>query len=92
VRTRNSGQLPPHIGAAVAQESVDYHNLWRRLLADAQRSGALRPGMEIGCARMLAIGALNWAAEWYRDDVHCIDVVIHTAQTMIANALLNEPC
>jgi hypothetical protein len=48
--------------------------------------------MDIGCARMLAIGALNWAAEWYRDDVHCIDVVIRTAQTMIANALLTEPC
>lgn len=88
--TRNSGQVPPEIRDAFADESDAYHALWRALIAHAKTAGVLHPGLEPGVARMLVIGALNWSAEWYRTSGTPIDIVIRTAQTLIRHSLISE--
>jgi len=84
--TRNAGHMPPHIGQELQRESEAYHALWRALLQDASDEGALRPNLDPGVSRMLVIGALNWATEWWTDDKSLPDL-ISTAQTIVRKAL-----
>ncbi|MFI7669596.1 TetR/AcrR family transcriptional regulator [Nocardia sp. NPDC049526] len=85
--TRNAGQLPPDIVASLHLESAAYHAIWRNLLERLADSGALRPGLDIGIARMLVVGALNWTAEWWSPDHDSLDNLIATAQSIVHNSL-----
>lgn len=88
--TRNSGQVPPEIRESFAGESATYHRIWRQLLTHAVSTGSLHPGLDLAAARMLVVGALNWAAEWFKASETPIDIVIRTAQTLIRHALISE--
>jgi len=85
--SRNSGQVPPEIRAELAREGAEYHALWRRLLNDAKDDGAIRADLDPAAARMLIIGALNWAPEWWNSSRGSVDVVVATAQSMIRHGL-----
>jgi AcrR family transcriptional regulator len=50
---------------AILHESAAF---WRGLLQEGVRSGAIRPGLDAGVARMILQGSLAWAVEWYRPD------------------------
>ncbi|WP_440972360.1 TetR/AcrR family transcriptional regulator [Nocardia seriolae] len=71
--TRNSGQLPADLRAPVAAESAQYHALWRELLEAGRADGSIRADLDLRTARMLVIGALNWAAEWWDGERGSID-------------------
>src|SRR2546423_4765464 len=58
---RNAGQLPEHIQTRQLAEANRYGDLWRGLISDAARAGALRADLDLRAARMLILGALNWA-------------------------------
>ncbi len=62
---RNAGQIPEHIRLRYNAESSRYGDIWRKLVTDARDQGDLRPELEPRAARMLVLGALNWAAEWW---------------------------
>ncbi|WP_067904898.1 TetR/AcrR family transcriptional regulator [Nocardia vaccinii] len=85
--TRNAGQLPTDIMSTMQLESAAYHAVWRRLLEQLAESGQLRPGLDIGIARMLIIGALNWTAEWWNHENDSLDHLIKTAQSIVRNSL-----
>jgi TetR/AcrR family transcriptional regulator, cholesterol catabolism regulator len=85
--TRNAGQLPPDIRERLAAESAEYHNIWRGLLDDGLMDGSIRPELDLRTARMLTIGALNWAPEWWHTDRGSIDAVIATAQSFVRGSL-----
>lgn len=85
--TRNAGQLPPQIIESMRLESTAYHATWRQLLERLAESGELRPGLDIGIARMLVIGALNWTTEWWNPEHDSLDVLIATAQSIVRNSL-----
>jgi AcrR family transcriptional regulator len=84
--TRNAGHVPAPVRAALQEESDGYHDTWRRLLAGARRAGELRDDLDPTVARMLVIGALNWAVEWWRPELS-VDAVVATACRMIHQAL-----
>ncbi|MFE3000246.1 TetR/AcrR family transcriptional regulator [Nocardia sp. NPDC059246] len=85
--TRNAGQLPPAMRDSLRQESAAYHALWRGLLERLGDAGALRPGLDIGIARMLVIGALNWTAEWWNPEQDSLEHLVATAQSIVRHSL-----
>ncbi|MGW5514371.1 TetR/AcrR family transcriptional regulator [Nocardia africana] len=85
--TRNAGQLPPEILESLRLESTAYHAIWRSLLEQLAASGQLRPGLDIGIARMLVIGALNWTVEWWNPDHGSLDNLVGTAQSIIRSSV-----
>lgn len=63
--SRNAGHVPARVRQALQEHSEAYHETWRRLLGSARAAGELRADLDPSVARMLVIGALNWAVEWW---------------------------
>ena len=47
------------------QQERDYAAIFTKLLREADRQGLLKPGFDLSVVRMLMLGSLTWAAEWY---------------------------
>lgn len=84
---RNSGQVPEHIRKRQISEEAKYGEIWRKLIRDAAAEGEIRPDLDLRIARMLILGALNWAAEWWNPRRGSLDTVVATAQSIIRNGL-----
>jgi AcrR family transcriptional regulator len=84
---RNAGQVPESIAIRYAAEASQYGDMWRKLLQDADNAGLLRPGLDPSAARMLVLGALNWAAEWWNPRRGSLEVVVRTAQSLVRHGL-----
>lgn len=85
---RNANQVPSNVSSRALDLVSDYNAVWTTLIAELSTSSAVRPDIDPGVARMLILGALNWAAEWFDEDVKPIEDVIRTAQAMVAHTLL----
>ena len=85
--TRNAGQLPPDVRQQVAEVSAEYHAVWRQLFVDGQADGSIRIDLDHRSARMLIIGALNWAPEWWSNTKEPIDALVKTAQSFVRAGL-----
>jgi TetR/AcrR family transcriptional regulator, cholesterol catabolism regulator len=88
---RNAGQVPDYIRIRYSAEAAKYGEVWRGLLQDAARAGLLRPGLEPLAARMLVLGALNWAAEWWDPRRGSLDALVRTAQSLVRGGLSAAP-
>jgi TetR/AcrR family transcriptional regulator, cholesterol catabolism regulator len=84
---RNGNQLPDAIGKRAQEEITAYNAIWRELIADLAKAGLLRADVDPAVARMIVLGALNWAAEWFDPDRGSLDDAIRTTQSMILHAL-----
>ncbi|WP_163900383.1 TetR/AcrR family transcriptional regulator [Mycolicibacterium pulveris] len=84
---RNSGQIPEHLGARQKREEAVYGRIWQRLFADAIADGELRADVDPRITRLLVIGALNWAAEWWDPSRGTVDSVVRTAQILVRTGL-----
>jgi AcrR family transcriptional regulator len=58
-------QVPEDIRRRHLVAQREYAKDWARLLGDADRAGELRPDIDLSVIRMLMLGALNSAADWY---------------------------
>lgn len=87
---RNSGQIPEHLRARQKREESAYGRIWQRLFTEAVASGELRDDVDPWIARLLVIGALNWAAEWWSPSRGSVDVVVSIAQTLVRTGLTPE--
>jgi AcrR family transcriptional regulator len=85
--TRNLGQLPDDLRSRLRAEGGAYMALWRQLLEVAQESGAIRADIDLGVARMLIIGALNWTLEWWDPEQGPIVGLVETAVRLVRHAL-----
>lgn len=85
--TRNAGQIPESIRARYNAEANRYGDIWRKLLQDAKREGSLRAELDPRAARMLVLGALNWAAEWWNPRRGSLEQVIRTAKSIVRAGL-----
>ncbi|MBH0776721.1 TetR/AcrR family transcriptional regulator [Nocardia bovistercoris] len=88
---RNAGQIPEQIRARYDQEATRYGDIWRKLFQDALEEGYLRPELDAGAARMLVLGALNWAAEWWNPRRGSLEKTISTAKTIVRHGLSPDP-
>jgi len=84
---RNAGQVPEGIAVRYTAEAAQYGDMWRKLLQDADNAGLLRADLDAMAARMLVLGALNWAAEWWNPRRGSIDVVVRTARSLVRHGL-----
>ena len=84
---RNAGQVPENIAIRYAAEASQYGDMWRKLLQDAENAGLLRPDLDPMAARMMVLGALNWAAEWWNPRRGSLDAVVRTAQSLVRHGL-----
>jgi AcrR family transcriptional regulator len=85
--TRNGRQLPERMQARQLAEQAEYSHIWRSLLADAAAAGQLREDLDLFAARMLILGALNWAPEWWDVNRGSLESLIHTAQDMVCHGI-----
>jgi TetR/AcrR family transcriptional regulator, cholesterol catabolism regulator len=88
---RNSGQIPEHLRTRQKKEEAAYGRIWRGLFADAITSGEIRADLDARIARMLVMGALNWAAEWWDARRGSVDTVVETARILVRNGLSPAP-
>jgi TetR/AcrR family transcriptional regulator, cholesterol catabolism regulator len=88
---RNAGQIPEHIRLRYSAEANKYGDVWRKLIQDAKSAGELRPELEPRAARMLVLGALNWAAEWWNPRRGSLEQLIVTAKSIVRAGLSAEP-
>ncbi|RYE41231.1 MAG: TetR family transcriptional regulator [Hyphomicrobiales bacterium] len=84
---RNSGQLPEDMRARQLAEQEEYGDVWRQLFKEAESAGLLRPELDVRATRMLVIGALNWAAEWWDPTRGKLEDVIATAQSLVRHGI-----
>lgn len=84
---RNSGQVPEHIRARQKAEEGKYGDIWNELIKDVAAEGEMRPELDQRIARMLILGALNWAAEWWNPRRGALDTVVRNAQLMIRSGI-----
>lgn len=87
---RNAGQIPEHLRGRQRKEEAAYGKLWHKLFDDADAAGLLDPELDAKTARLLVMGALNWAAEWFDSRRFSVDAVVHNAQILVRNGLLNH--
>ena len=59
-------QVPAQLRDKVLAEQRAYGALWRALLVEARDAGAIRADVDLSIVRMAIMGALNWAADWYK--------------------------
>jgi TetR/AcrR family transcriptional regulator, cholesterol catabolism regulator len=88
---RNSGQIPEHLRTRQKKEEAAYGRIWQGLFADAIASGEIRADLDARIARMLVMGALNWAAEWWDAKRGSVDTVVETARILVRNGLSPAP-
>ncbi len=84
---RNAGQVPENIAIRYTAEASQYGDMWRKLLQDAGNAGLLRSDLDPMAARMMVLGALNWAAEWWNPRRGSLDTVVRTAQSLVRHGL-----
>jgi AcrR family transcriptional regulator len=85
------GQVPEPIRERHLKRQRAYGAFWRTLFRDAAAAGAIRTDLDLSVARMLALGALNWSVEWYREGQRTPSEVATQAATMILDGLTPRP-
>lgn len=80
-------QVPAQIRDRQLADQRAYGALWRKLLTDARKAGAIRGDVDLSVVRMAIMGALNWAADWYKPGRLSPDRIAHDIATMILGGL-----
>lgn len=88
---RNSGQVPEHLQARQKKEEAAYGRIWQGLFADAIADGEIRADVDPRMARLLVMGALNWAAEWWDPKRGQVDDIVANAQILVRSGLTPVP-
>lgn len=86
---RNLGQVPDELRSRSLDVERSYAHLWQDLFNEAEEAGALRPDADVNLSRLLLLGALNWAAEWWDPEQRSFEELVSTAQDMIRYGLGN---
>jgi AcrR family transcriptional regulator len=84
---RNVGQLPPAIRGRQVIEERKYAEMWRALFGEAHADGSMRAELDPELARLLVIGSLNWATEWWTPQRGSLDAVVATAQSIVRHGI-----
>jgi TetR/AcrR family transcriptional regulator, cholesterol catabolism regulator len=84
---RNSGQVPERLRGRQMKEEERYGRIWRRLFDNAVANGEIRPDLDPRMAQLLALGALNWTAEWFDPRRASVDAIVKNAQSLVRHGL-----
>lgn len=85
---RNGGQMPEHLRERHETERTRYGNEWQALYQAAKEAGELREDLDLRATRMLVMGALNWAAEWWHPKRGgSLTALVRTAQSIVLHGI-----
>jgi AcrR family transcriptional regulator len=84
---RYASTLPADMRERQLARQRGYTEVWRTLIEQARQAGEINPELDPRAARMLIIGALNSATEWYDPDRGPLRKVIETAQLLTRHGL-----
>ncbi len=88
---RNSGQVPERLRGRQLKEEDRYGRIWRRLFDDAIADGEIREDLDPRMAQLLALGALNWTAEWWDPRRSSVEAIVKNAQSIVRHGLSPAP-
>ena len=86
---RNAGQVPEQLRTRPAAEEAAYSRIWTGLLHQAAEAGELRPGLDINVSRLLLLGSMNWAAEWWNPHTRSLTDLVQASQDMVRYGMGN---
>ena len=66
---RIAAQISPEVRERALTISREINEIWRKLLTDATAAGDLRRDIDPTMLRMLMLGSMNWAVEWFRAEI-----------------------
>jgi AcrR family transcriptional regulator len=64
-RLKSIRRLPKRLRDRHMRQERDYAAIFTKLLREADKQGLIKPGFDLSVVRMLMLGSLTWAAEWY---------------------------
>ena len=64
---RSTGQVPEEMWTRVNADFRRYGRFYDELIVASMRSGEIDAKVDRSALRMLIMGAINWAPEWYRE-------------------------
>ncbi len=67
--------LPPELRKTCRVERRRYEDIWQHLMRDASQAGYIPKEVSLDAARLMLLGAVNWAGEWYRPGRAPIDKI-----------------
>ena len=78
--------LPESVRQGCRIERRRYEALWGKLVGELYEAGLIDPDISPESVRLLLLGALNWAGEWYRPDRMGIDDISRDFAASILHA------
>jgi len=90
--SRVYGQVPEAIRIQHQTLRDPYGLMWREILTTAQQRGEFRADANLTLARLLILGALNWAAEWFKPGSRSIDDVAGGFAAIVMDGLAMPEC
>jgi len=81
------GQVPAEVRARVWPLREEYGEIWQGMLTYGRETGAIRPEADLGLMRMLILGTLNYATEWYKPGRKPVSAVAEEATAMILGGI-----
>jgi AcrR family transcriptional regulator len=85
------GQMPIEIRQRLQRTQRKVGRYWAKLLTDAAEAGAIRSDLDLSAMRMLLLGALNWAVEWYRPGELSPQQLADQASELVLGGLVPRP-
>jgi AcrR family transcriptional regulator len=67
--------LPAELRKTCRLERRRYEDIWREIVVDAASAGYIPETVNLDAARLMLLGAVNWAGEWYRPNRVPIDQI-----------------
>jgi AcrR family transcriptional regulator len=67
--------LPTELRKTCRLERRRYEDIWREIVVDAANAGYIPEGANLDAVRLMLLGAVNWAGEWYRPNRVPIDQI-----------------
>ncbi len=84
---RNAGQVPEQLRTRPAEEEAAYSRIWRDLFDEAARAGQLRDGLDVNVSRLLLLGSMNWAAEWWNPRMRSLADLVAAARSLVLHGM-----
>lgn len=81
-------QVPADVRERVLGQQRAYGAAWDQLLRAASKAGAIRRDLDLSVVRMTLMGALNWAADWYKPGKLTPPQIAATMSAVLVEGLL----
>ncbi|MGQ0501857.1 MAG: TetR/AcrR family transcriptional regulator [Panacagrimonas sp.] len=85
------GHLPPHLKKRNQELRKGYGSFLDELFLAAEKAGELRPGLSLGIARLVIVGAINWTPEWFDLKHGNFDEVANQIVVMLSEGIFRKP-